>query len=164
VALVVLSFYFLYKAISLDDESLIRRNILFSIIFSFIAVADFPLNIFCFINIPFLLFFFFKDKKNTSAVDNLLEVVDVSDYREEGKVSNEFFSDKTFVLTGTLKSLSRDEAKKLIKENGGDVSSSVSKNTSFVLVGENPGSKYDEAIRLGVKVLKEGDFLKEIRK
>jgi DNA ligase (NAD+) len=107
---------------------------------------------------------FFKDKKNTSAVDNLLEVVDVSDYREEGKVSNEFFSDKTFVLTGTLKSLSRDEAKKLIKENGGDVSSSVSKNTSFVLVGENPGSKYDEAIRLGVKVLKEGDFLKEIRK
>ena len=107
---------------------------------------------------------FFKDKKNISVVDKLLEVVGVSDYREEGKVSNEFFSGKTFVLTGTLKSLSRDEAKKLIKENGGDVASSVSKNTSYVLVGDNPGSKYDDAIRLGVKVLKEGDFLKEIRK
>ncbi|MEK7228159.1 MAG: NAD-dependent DNA ligase LigA [Patescibacteria group bacterium] len=69
------------------------------------------------------------------------------------------FEGKTFVLTGTL-SISREEAKKLIQNNGGKVSSSVSVKTDYVLVGDNPGSKKDEAEKLKVKMLTEADFLK----
>ncbi len=66
--------------------------------------------------------------------------------------------DKVFVLTGTLASMSRDDAKKKIISNGGRVSSSVSSKTDYVLLGENPGSKYDEALKLGVKIIKEEEF------
>jgi DNA ligase (NAD+) len=66
---------------------------------------------------------------------------------------------KTFVLTGTLPTLSRDDAKKKIQQHGGKVSSSVSKNTSFVVVGDNPGTKYEEAQKLGVTTLDEQQFL-----
>ena len=67
---------------------------------------------------------------------------------------------KTFVLTGTLKTLSRDEAKEKIRELGGDISSTISQNTDFVVAGEKPGSKYDEAKRLKIKILAEEEFLK----
>jgi DNA ligase (NAD+) len=70
---------------------------------------------------------------------------------------------KTFVLTGTLSSLTRDEAKAKIRELGGDVSGSVSKNTDFVVAGEEAGSKLDKANQLGVKVLDEEEFLKMIK-
>ena len=66
---------------------------------------------------------------------------------------------KTFVLTGTLSTMTRDEAGEKIKMEGGKVSSSVSKNTSYVVVGENPGSKLDKAEKLGVTILSEDDFL-----
>ncbi len=78
------------------------------------------------------------------------------------KVEKGVFSGQTFVLTGTLPTLSRDEAKKIIQNNGGKVSSSVSKATSYVLAGENPGSKYDEAEKLGVKIIDEVEFLKMV--
>jgi DNA ligase (NAD+) len=65
----------------------------------------------------------------------------------------------TFVLTGTLPTLSRDEASALIREAGGSVTSSVSKNTNFVLAGESAGSKLEKAKELGVKILTEKDFL-----
>lgn len=67
---------------------------------------------------------------------------------------------KTFVLTGTLPTLSRDEASKLIRDAGGSTSSSVSKNTDFVLAGEEAGSKLDKARKLGVKVIDEAAFLR----
>ncbi|HEU0040488.1 MAG TPA: BRCT domain-containing protein, partial [Verrucomicrobiae bacterium] len=67
---------------------------------------------------------------------------------------------KTFVLTGTLPSLSREEASKLIREAGGNVTSSVSKNTDYVLAGESAGSKLDKARELGVKIIDEKEFLK----
>ncbi|MBI3876990.1 MAG: NAD-dependent DNA ligase LigA [Verrucomicrobia bacterium] len=70
------------------------------------------------------------------------------------------FSGKTFVLTGTLPTLSRDEASKLIRDAGGSVSSSVSKNTDYVLAGEEAGSKLDKAQALGIKVIDETTFLK----
>jgi DNA ligase (NAD+) len=66
---------------------------------------------------------------------------------------------KTFVLTGTLPSLSRDEASEMIREAGGNVTGSVSKNTDFLLAGEEAGSKLDKAKELGVKILSEKEFL-----
>ena len=66
----------------------------------------------------------------------------------------------TFVLTGELAGFTRDEAKDMIRREGGSVSSSVSKKTDYVVAGENAGSKYDKAIKLGVKVLNEEEFKK----
>ena len=69
----------------------------------------------------------------------------------------ELLKGSTFVITGTL-SETRDYFENLIKQNGGKTSSSVSKKTSYVLAGANPGSKYDKAEALGVKIINEEDF------
>ena len=69
-------------------------------------------------------------------------------------------SGKTFVLTGGLDSFTRDEARRTIEGLGGRVPSSVSKKTDFVVVGKDPGSKYDDAIRLGIETLDEARFKK----
>ncbi|TAL50441.1 NAD-dependent DNA ligase LigA [Patescibacteria group bacterium] len=66
---------------------------------------------------------------------------------------------KTFVVTGTLESLSRDDAKEAIRRAGGKVAGSVSKKTDFVVVGENSGSKFEEAKKLGVPTLSEKEFI-----
>lgn len=66
---------------------------------------------------------------------------------------------KTFVLTGTLPTLSRDQARDMIKQYGGKVSSSVSSKTDYVVVGSDPGSKYDDAVRLGVEILDEESLI-----
>ena len=70
------------------------------------------------------------------------------------------FDGKTFVITGTLPTLSRDQASDLIREVGGNVTGAVSKNTNYLLAGENAGSKLEKALELGVPVLSEGEFLK----
>src|SRR6266511_3785175 len=81
--------------------------------------------------------------------------------REEGATEGPKPLDgKVIVLTGGLSSLSRDDAKDLIVRLGGRVSGSVSRKTDFVVVGEDPGSKADDAKRLGVKTLDEAAFLK----
>ena len=103
------------------------------------------------------IFNYFKDKSNLYFLDKLLKN-GVSIIEEQKKTKK--LSGKTFVLTGTLPSLSREEAKKRIIENGGKVSSSVSIKTDYVLAGEEAGSKYKEAQKLGVKILTEEDFLK----
>ena len=69
------------------------------------------------------------------------------------------FKNKTFVLTGSLESISRDKAKEKIRELGGDVSESVSKKTDYVVAGSEPGSKYEKAKKLGVKILNEQEFI-----
>ena len=69
------------------------------------------------------------------------------------------FKGLTFVLTGTLPTMKRDEAKKLIESFGGKVSSSVSKKTSFVVAGEDAGSKLDKANELGVAVISESELI-----
>lgn len=74
------------------------------------------------------------------------------------KITNGKLNNKSFVLTGTLSNFSREEAKSLVRKNGGQISESVSKQTDYVVVGENPGSKYEKAKKLGVKVLSEKEF------
>lgn len=100
----------------------------------------------------------FSDKNNKQLVARLEKQVSIRPLKKI-LASNKFMG-KTFVLTGTLATMSRDEAKAKILANGGQVSGSVSNKTSFVLVGENPGSKIDEAERLGVTVIDEDTFLK----
>jgi len=100
---------------------------------------------------------FFNDKINLGLINKLKEV-GVSTYHEGAKSLK--FSGKSFVLTGTLSTMPREVAKIKIIENGGSVSSAVSTNTSYVIAGEKPGSKYNEAKKLGVKILSEQEFLK----
>lgn len=77
----------------------------------------------------------------------------------KGSHAAQTFAKLTFVLTGTLPTLAREDAKKMIKEHGGKVSGSVSKKTDYVLAGKDPGSKYDDANTLGVKIIDEAKFL-----
>ncbi len=67
-------------------------------------------------------------------------------------------SAKTIVFTGELKHFSRNQAEELVRKFGGNASSSVSKDTDFVVAGENPGTKYDKAKKLGIKIINEGQF------
>lgn len=99
---------------------------------------------------------FFKDKKNIKIVDDLLKYIhiEVRGQKLEGK-----FKGKTFVLTGTLQTMSRDEVKEKIRALGGDVSSSVSKETDYVVAGESAGSKFDKAQELGIEILSEDRFV-----
>jgi DNA ligase (NAD+) len=104
---------------------------------------------------------FFHNPKNLKVLEKLKKG-GVKFPVEKVKAKETPFSGKTFVLTGGLDSFTRDEATKIIEEMGGRVSSSVSKKTDFVLVGKDPGSKYDNALKLGVKTIKEEEFKKLI--
>jgi len=77
---------------------------------------------------------------------------------EEQKKTKGILSGKTFVLTGTLPDLTRDEAKEKIRGAGGEISESVSKLTDYVVAGEEAGSKYDKAIKLGIKIIGEEEL------
>lgn len=81
----------------------------------------------------------------------------------KSSVKNQKLNGKTFVLTGTLENYTRGEASQIIENMGGKVSSSVSKNTSFVLAGADPGSKVDKAKKLGIKIISENDFLNMVK-
>jgi DNA ligase (NAD+) len=100
---------------------------------------------------------YFKHKENLKFIKKLLDN-GVEIKAGTAKKSNKL-EGLTFVVTGTLSSLGRDEAKKQIKERGGKVSESVSKQTSYLVVGDSPGSKLEKAEKLGVKVLDEKAFL-----
>lgn len=104
---------------------------------------------------------FFKDPREVKRVDHLLKYVHPTHHAP--RTTHGPLSGTSWVLTGTMEALSRDEAKEKIRNLGGDVSESVSKKTTFVVAGENPGSKYDKAQKLGVTVLDEKEFLKKIR-
>ena len=100
---------------------------------------------------------FFQNNANIELVGELLSL-GVSP-REGSLKNSDKLEGQTFVLTGTLATMTRDEAAEKIKLNGGKVSSSVSKKTSFVVAGENAGSKYEKAQNLGVIILTEQEFL-----
>ena len=83
-------------------------------------------------------------------------------YLSQDVVENELFKGKHFVLTGTLENMTRNEAKKLIEARGGDVTSTVSSITSAVIVGLSPGSKYDKALKLGIPIWTEEEFVSNL--
>ncbi len=101
---------------------------------------------------------YFSLPQTRTLIDNLKELgltmAELEKKKEEG-----VFLSKTFVLTGTLPTMTRSQASKLIEENGGKTSSSVSKKTDFVLAGEDAGSKLTKAQALGVRVISEEEFL-----
>jgi DNA ligase (NAD+) len=99
---------------------------------------------------------YFKEPRNQSVIDGLFEV----GVRPVVPAAGVALAGKTFVLTGTLPTLTRDEASARIEAAGGKVSSAVSKKTSYVLAGEEAGSKLEKAKALGVSVLSEAEFLK----
>ena len=103
---------------------------------------------------------FFANQENLDEINKLFECGVVIKERDIKNVS-ELFKDKTFVITGTL-SKPRNEFERIIEENGGKVSSSVSKKTSFVLVGDDAGSKLDKAKALNITILREEEFFKII--
>jgi DNA ligase (NAD+) len=101
---------------------------------------------------------FFAEKQNKLVIEQLkkagINTQSTQQPAAEGKLTG-----KQFVLTGTLPSLTRKEAQKLIEDQGGKVSSGVSKKTDYVVVGDEPGSKYDKALKLGITILREEQLL-----
>ncbi len=103
---------------------------------------------------------FFKTPENIKMLDEFKALGFT--FENAIRIRTDELSGKTFVLTGTLQTMTRDEAGEKIKARGGKTSSSVSKKTSFVVAGDNPGSKLDKAQNLGVIILDEDEFLKMI--
>jgi len=104
---------------------------------------------------------YFRDKESLVVVNGLLdhgvEIV------KEKKISGGKLAGKKFVLTGTMESLSRGQAKEKIRQLGGEIAEAVSKETSYVVAGEEPGSKYEKAVQLNIPILTEDEFLKLIQ-
>ena len=106
---------------------------------------------------------YFKDEDNIKMIDQLKNYHINMNYIASNDVKeNDYFFGKTFVLTGTLNNITRNEASAMIENSGGKVTSSVTKKTSVVIVGDNPGSKYDKALNLGIETWNEEEFLSKI--
>ena len=105
----------------------------------------------------------FEDKENQKLLSKLLKHVTIEQSESSSQDLGKKLEGKTFVLTGTLETMSREEAKQKIRDLGGNISSSVSKETDFIVAGENPGTKYEKALELGVQVLNERELEKIIR-
>jgi len=108
---------------------------------------------------------YFEDEQNLNMIDELFMLgIRIKEIEYKPVDTSNFFYGKKFVLTGTLEHYKRDDASKIIEENGGSVSSSVSKNTDYVLYGVEAGSKLDKAQALGVKLMTEEEFISLINK
>lgn len=104
----------------------------------------------------------FADRNNRKLMDDFSSsgvIVEV----EERKRTKGILAGKTFVLTGALPNLTRDEAKEKIREAGGGISESVSRLTDYVVAGEEAGSKYDKAIKIGIKIIGEEELKKLLK-
>ena len=105
---------------------------------------------------------YFRHKEGIKFIQKLIKNgIKIESHKSQ--VTSNKFKGKTFVITGTLETMSRDEAKVKIKSLGGKISESVSKLTSYVIVGNEPGSKFVKAQKLGVKILDEKSFLSLIQ-
>ena len=105
---------------------------------------------------------YFKNPQNISMINEMLSYGVTITNKYQGIV-NLRLKGQSFVLTGTLESMSREEAQNKLKELGAKTPSSVSKNTTYVVVGENPGSKADKARELGIKILSEKELINIIK-
>ena len=105
---------------------------------------------------------YFNNPNNSAIVEELKELGLNMNYLGQKATENELFTGKTFVLTGSLQSFTRDEAKEKIESLGGKTVDSVSKKTSVVIVGEAPGSKYDKALKLGIEIWTEEDLKEKL--
>ena len=116
----------------------------------------------------------FNKKDNQEYLDGLLEQIKIVKKRKlaisddvyikpsEKAIKNRIFADQTFVLTGSLSKMTRDGAKEIVRLLGGNVSSSVSAKTDFVVAGEKAGSKLTKAEELGVEIMNEDQFIETI--
>ncbi|MBR2828349.1 MAG: NAD-dependent DNA ligase LigA, partial [Bacilli bacterium] len=106
---------------------------------------------------------FFADEKNQETIKELKEIGLNTKYLGQKIIESIDFSNKTFVLTGSLEIFTREEAKEKIEQLGGKTTDSVSKKTSAVIVGKNPGSKYDKALKLNIPIWSEEEFEKKLK-
>lgn len=104
---------------------------------------------------------YFDDPLNLKLIDDLKKLGLNFEYKDDS--SDDTLSGMTFVLTGTLEKYKREELTKILEDKGAKVTSSVTKKTTGVIVGDKPGSKYDKALKLGVKIYKEEDVLNIIK-
>ena len=102
---------------------------------------------------------FFERRNNLITVNELIKIIKVKNFKKINKLS--FFTNKNIIFTGTLKKMSREESKYLAQQLGAKITSSVSKNTDFLIVGEKPGSKLKKAKELNINVLTEEDWIKK---
>lgn len=105
----------------------------------------------------------FSQKENLEILEKMAQAEVFLEQEEQSQEATQVFLNKKFVITGTLSHLTRDEAKALIRQRGGNVSSSVSKKTDFLLCGEDTGSKKAKAEKLGVKIIGEKEFLEWVK-
>ncbi len=101
---------------------------------------------------------FFNNEKNLEIINKLKKFALNMEYNDELEISNNRFENLSFVVTGSLEKFTRNQIKALVIENGGKFVSSISKSTSYLVVGKSPGSKLKKALSLGVKVISENDF------
>ncbi len=106
---------------------------------------------------------FFSKEENKELIKRLKEHHVNMEFQGKKTLNNEWFTGKTFVLTGTLQSFSREEAKEKIESLGGSVTGTVSKKTTAVIVGDNPGSKYDKAQSLNIPIWTEEDLKNKLK-
>lgn len=104
---------------------------------------------------------FFKEEKNISLINKLKELGLNMNYLGNEQI-DENFNNKTFVLTGSLERLTREEATLEIENRGGKVTTSVTKKTDYVIVGDKPGSKYDKALKLNIEIWTEEQLLEKL--
>ncbi len=107
-------------------------------------------------------FDYMHNDDNLNMISTLQELGLNMEYNQ-GDIKVNYFTNKKCVLTGTLSSMGRTEAKALIEASGGSLSESVSKKTDILILGENPGSKYDKAKALGIYIMEEAEFLEKIK-
>ena len=106
---------------------------------------------------------YFSKEDNIKMLNELQDLGLNTVYVDSRQQELTVFTNKSVVLTGTLENYSRNEAKVIIEKMGGNVSSAVSNKTDYVLSGDNPGSKYDKAVALGVKIISEDEFNEMIK-
>jgi len=99
----------------------------------------------------------FKNKTNKEFLRKLENNIEIK--KQKSNIESRKLKGKTFVLTGGLSKMTRDKAKKEIRKLGGNVANAVSKKTDYVIVGEDPGLKYEKAKKIGIKILNEKEFL-----